>query len=266
MQILNNSVNAWANNMVAEAEARQQREYAQQERRAMEQARREEAEQAARVRAAEAARDRAAEAARVKAERQRVVASREALITNFPDGKTPLSYQAKENSEVYFFVYSHQPSSFEDNFPEIYISNVFSVSKFSDGTWPFKIRLMENIVKTNKGLPLILSGYYLSENEAEQQQQGFVNEANRCGFSVNTIQYTSKKASSPTSVKTDYWGEPGTGEKKETPAKQNEIDFWGNPVKKTSGNEEKKSGDSKTPSSPVKKEVKVDFWGNPIKE
>lgn len=190
----------------------------------------------------EAEERREAAAAEARANKRLLVSNRKTLIAQFPDCKTPLSYEAKGASDVYYFVYSYQAASIENDRPAIYISNVFSLAKYGDGTWPLKASLMENIAKNNQGLNLILSGYYLDKNEANQKQQLLLNGANDYGFAVNNINYVNKKSTSTS---------------------ESSIDYWGNPVKK-----ENQQGSLETPNSqePAKPKPKTDYWGNPIKE
>jgi|GEM_PF-6867205 len=205
---------------------------------------------------------REAAAAEVRATKQTMVNNRLALLAKYPDGKTPLSSQAKDASEVYYFVYRCvQAANPETNAAPLFVSNVFALSKYSDGTWPFKASLMQKISKANQGLEHILSGYYLTKNEAELKRQNFLDGAKGNAFSVSNITYENKSSAAATSS-TDEWGNPIKGAELKTntePVKNNDADFWGNPVKK---------GTQQT-TTPAKKETpgsKVDFWGDPVKE
>lgn len=176
------------------------------------------------------------EAAAAKARWLELISNRKKLITKFPDGKTPLSSQPKTVKEVFFFVYSHEPSAIESNNPVLHVSNVFSLPRYEDGTWQFKTGLMENIQKTVKGLNLTLSGFYTDKASATDQQQYLLSKAGNYGFTLKSISYTSKKVS-PASGETDYWGNPNTGTKTKTDQTTNsnkqdvKLDFWGNPIK-----------------------------------
>ena len=181
-------------------------------------------------------------AAELRAEKARLIAARKIFVSKLPNGKTPLSYQEKEAKEVYFFTYSYQTTALEEAAPLIFISNVFTVVKYGDGTWPFKSNLINNIAKTNKGLDLILSDYYISKTIAEEQQQLFVRAANSYNFSVQPITYISKITTANSDSNTDFWGNPTKGGTKQSP-----------------NTTEKKSATT-TPKA------KFDYWGNPIKE
>ena len=217
---IGSALTQWGDQMQAENEARAQRQ----------QEREEEDER------------RQAAAAVVKANKQKLVNNRKSLIAKFPDSKTPLSYEVKDVTEIYYFVYSYQAAAIGGDAPVIYISNEFSLAKYTDGTWPFKASLIEKIAKTNKGLDFTLSGYYLTQIEAAEQKQLFINSANEYGFIVNKISYASKKSSETSS---------GT------------VDYWGNPIKKT---EQQPAANSPSIQEPVKSKPNLDYWGNPIKE
>ncbi len=180
-------------------------------------------------------------AAELRAEKARLIAARKIFVSKLPNGKTPLSYQEKEAKEVYFFTYSYQTTALEEAAPLIFISNVFTVAKYGDGTWPFKSNLINNIAKTNKGLNLILSDYYISKTIAEEQQQLFVRAASSYNFSVQSITYISKITTANSDSNTDFWGNPTKGgtkqaantteKKSATTTPKAKFDYWGNPIK-----------------------------------
>ncbi len=219
------------NQLGAEAEAQRQREA-----------------QAAAIRQQEQARKAAAEA-EIRAKQKQLIASRRGLIAKYPDGKTPLSSNAAEANEVYFFTYSCLESTIETNTPVIYISNTFSIAKYADGTWPFKSNLMENITKAVGVQNLKLSGFYMSKNKADEQQQYLLNGARVYGFSVKEMFYSGKKASANSGAPLlDYWGNPiKTEQEQQTPqtnqvqqqaTNQPQLDYWGNPINGTAANQE----------------------------
>jgi len=166
----------------------------------------------------------------------RLVENRKATIAKFPDGKMPLSAVSRKTDEVYFFIYSCDEQSLEREAPEIYISNAFSVQKYSDDTWPFKNKLMEQIGKENKGINFKLSGFYLTQNEAEKQLQILLSSAYNYSFNVNTIIYNGQKAENKTNNENDFWGNKINNNTpdsiKEVPENNTQVDFWGNPIKK----------------------------------
>ncbi len=166
----------------------------------------------------------------------RLVENRKATIAKFPDGKMPLSAVSRKTDEVYFFIYSCDEQSLEREAPEIYISNAFSVQKYSDDTWPFKNKLIEQIAKENKGINFKLSGFYMSKFEAEQQLQILLSSAYNYSFNVNSIIYNGKQTEGKSNNENDFWGNKINNNTpdsiKEVPQNNSQVDFWGNPIKK----------------------------------
>ena len=181
----------------------------------------------------------------LEAKRQELIMNRKKLILKFPDGKTPLTHEVKDSTKVYYFTYSYQPSTIEYNTATIYISNVFPLVKYSDGSWPSKANLLEDIAKRNTGLNLILSGYYLNKADAEYQRQTLVSGVKNYSFVVQSINYAGKKTEQTGDASTDFWGNP-TNVKVEEPATQS-------------------TPSSATPNTANPSNTEVDFWGNPIK-
>ena len=177
-------------------------------------------------------------AAEAKARWMQLIANRKKLIASFPDGKTPLSSQPKAIKEVFFFVYSHEPASIGNQNPVLHVSNVFSMTRHQDGTWPFKANLMEQVQKSAAGLSLTLSGFYTDKASALDQQQYLSSRAGEYGFILKSISHTPKKtAVASDSGETDFWGNANTDTKSTTNPKTSsdkaeaKVDFWGNPVK-----------------------------------
>jgi len=198
--------------------------------------------------------ERSAAAARLRAEkesaklkREQLIANRKAFFATYPVSKTPLSSQEGDQGNVYFFGYSYQQKDLENDVPQVHVSNIFSIAKYSDGTWPQKAGLTENVSRAVKINSVVLSGFYLSSADAETQQQAFFRKSDQLGFKINMIDYTAKKTEESIS-NTDFWGNPINSVAK-TPAKKAEEA----PV-------------SKAPEKKTVKEVELDFWGNPIKK
>ncbi|MCE3225466.1 MAG: hypothetical protein K0S32_17 [Bacteroidetes bacterium] len=114
---------------------------------------------------------------RMEAEAQRkAVAARKYLLSKFTDGNMPLSSQTPNTDEVYFFIYNHNPQYLESSSTVFFVSNVFSVQKYKDGTWPFRDKLSAQFPKMNfNGNPWTLCGFYSGKEEAETQRQYFMN-------------------------------------------------------------------------------------------
>ena len=174
-----------------------------------------------------------------RAEKKRqLVKLRKDFITGY-SAKMPLSAQTHNISEVYFFMFKCDETTLEANYPTIYLSNIFSVDKYADDTWPFMNAVMEKIGKTTKESKYKLAGYFSTRADADKKLQLFIDNCVEYGFTINDVMFNynnnSPKSSQINSAKTDFWG-----------------------------SSVKDSSDVKSPETNTK--PKTDFWGNPIKE
>ncbi|MEN9910379.1 MAG: hypothetical protein RLZZ540_3538 [Bacteroidota bacterium] len=207
-----------------------------------------------------------------KVEHDELVSNRKSMITNLPEGKMPLSSQTKNAKEVYFFMYSCDIYSLESN-PVIYMSNIFTIAKYADDTWPFKDRVMEKIAQTNKDRTYKLSGFYMTKEEAEGQLQQLVNKAYKYGFTIKNVFYMSSKATETANSNIDFWGNPTSKKveqsKTEIPNTKAKVEYddWGNPItNKTEQTKKAIPKKAEQPKTTATAKVEYDFWGNPIKK
>ncbi len=124
--------------------------------------------------------------------------------------------------------------------PEISISNVFSVSRFSDNSWPFKSQVIEKLGMKGSAADITLSGYYTSRTDAEASQRYLLSKARECAFTVSSINCSAIESAKIVTPVTDFWGNPNdktnnasvtTTPVKETISNKPKLDFWGNPIK-----------------------------------
>lgn len=174
-----------------------------------------------------------------------IVELRAKLFEQFADGGTPLSKHNIQQPQVYCFVYSIDPATLKETQPNLYISNVFPVAQYSDGTWPFKNTLVADIKKKTKTSGVVLMGYYTQKDLAEQMRNGLINLSPKAQLKALAIEYKGTEAKTST-TNTDFWGtETKTDSAKETQKTTN--DFW-ETGKKEANKETKKNND--------------DFWDN----
>ena len=74
---------------------------------------------------------------------------------------------------------------------------------------------MEDLEKKSNTPDLILAGYYDNKEDANEQQQTFVEITKGFNFDVEMISYIGKKTST-TTKNTDYWGNPVKSETSST--------------------------------------------------
>lgn len=128
-----------------------------------------------------------------------------------------------------------EPTS-QSGLPEIYISDVIIVSKFSDGTWPLKSKVLEKLNLSGDATGTVLSGYYNSQADAIEGQRYLAGKSKEYGFIVKSItvnNYAGAKALSPAN---DNFGKSASSGSNTAPAKEPvntkpKLDFWDNPIK-----------------------------------
>ena len=161
-------------------------------------------------------------------EKRLLTGIRKDLFSKFPEGKVPLSSSKVAANTLYYFVYAYDPAQIGTKQPLLYVSNVFAVNRYGDGTWPFKATFTNEIQKLTP-YSEVMHGYYVSEQDAESMRSGMQNIFQQSGGSVKSIVYKNKKTSSNSSsaASGDFWE---TGAKKEATEKKpvKKDDFWEN--------------------------------------
>lgn len=208
-----------------------------------------------------------------KESKDQLTSNRKSLLDKIPQATMPVYSQTKNASEVYFFIYSCDYFSLSNDNPMIYLSNIFTVGKYGDDTWPFIDKVKEKIALANKGFNYKLSGFYLTKEAADGELQELVNNAYKYDLTIKNVFCTYAKTK--TNSDTDFWGNKTTSKeqqvKTEVSKQQNtakaEYDDWGNPIAKKT-EQPKTTTAKKTSSSKATATTKVEYddWGNPIKK
>lgn len=163
-------------------------------------------------------------------ERRLLTGIRTDLFSRFKEGSLPLSSSKLSASTIYYFVYAYDPAQLGAKNPGLYVSNIFPVSRYSDGTWPFKTSITNDISKLTP-YGEVLHGYYTSQQEAAAMQKGLTDVFKKSGGSISAINYKGKKTTTTaTSGAADFW-ETGkkitdSSSKEKKPVKKD--DFWNN--------------------------------------
>ncbi|MBD1420583.1 hypothetical protein [Sphingobacterium chuzhouense] len=168
-----------------------------------------------------------------------IVELRTKLFEQFADGGTPLSKHRIQSPEVYCFVYSFPANGMNETSPNLYISNVFPVAQYSDGTWPFKNTLVTDIKKKIDAQSIVWMGYYTQKEMAEQMRSSLINLSQKAQLNPLGIEYKGTPAKA-TINNDDFWGTGESAAKatatpannktntKPTTTKKKEDDFWNN--------------------------------------
>lgn len=205
---------------------------------------------------------------------------RQNLVKSFPHGGTPLTSHKINESQVYMFAYIVDETTFPNQNANITISNVFTVYKYGDGTFPYANSVSNKLKDFGSG-KLVLVGYYLQKDQAEKMHTAFLNLARNSELTVNKFEFGLKAPSgtgnTTTNSKNDFWGEPLKEANKSTTTKSTNVeqmtprsteeDFWGAPVKTTPTNQTTPQSTSKpaTTKPATQQKSEEDFWGVPVK-
>ena len=220
--------------------------------------------------------EKAAETARYVAQRLEL---RNSLINDYSDGGVPLSSQKIGTKVLFYFTYIFDKNTIAESRPNISVSNIFSIFQYSDGTWPFKSSIQNDIKKIGESGAIILVGYFTTNELAEEARNNFLDIAGRTFFEVKPIVYNSKKNNS--TAGTDFWGDKPekpaeVGKATFRPGGMGDEDFWETgqyrkKIKEESKKEEAKKAETKKPTTkqpktkktePKKMTPKDDFWNN----
>ena len=174
-------------------------------------------------------------------EKLRIINSRKEVISRIPKATMPLSHPVVRNNEVYFFAYHATAANLESNGSEISLTNVFAVSKYSDGSWPLQNRLIDKVASSTKYSGIQLSGYYSTRSEAEAARNNLITQTRTVAINTVQIQYSEKAVAHN--------------------SKGGSSDFWETSYKK----QDNSNSDTNTPTEEKPAKPVLDFWDNPVK-
>lgn len=109
-----------------------------------------------------------------------LISQRHTILDAFSDNDpVPLSTTKVGASKIYYFIYATDPATIDTKKTTVYVSNVFEIRQYKDGTWPYQSSLeseFNNLTPFNE----VLHGYYLNAADAESMRTEFIN-----GFRMN---------------------------------------------------------------------------------
>ncbi len=126
-----------------------------------------------------------------KENRQRIINNRSIIINKFNAKDIPLSSREKA-SKIYYFIYSFENNNLNQEYgPTVYVSNVFEIGTFNDGTRAYTSTVKNEIINLTP-FNEVLHGYYYSEVEAETIRKSFIELLKNNGVSIINISYKGK--------------------------------------------------------------------------
>lgn len=124
------------------------------------------------------------------------IEQRHLILDTFSNNTSiPLASSKVGTDRIFYFVYGIDQSTIDQRSTVVYVSNVFEIAKYNDGTWPYQSQINEEL---NLLIPFtpILNGYYTSLEEAELMRNEFVISFNNNeGVAVKEFEYNGKPAS-----------------------------------------------------------------------
>lgn len=152
------------------------------------------------------------------------------LFESFPNGGLPLSSHKIEANNVYMFAYIADKNQIAQEFANVSVSNVFSIARYSDGTFPYKTSILDKLKGRGQG-EIVMVGYYTDEQVAIKMHTSFTNLAQKT--TINTIPFTVKSDTRSNEVKNmtdDFWenGKKPEKQKIEKQKVEKKSDFWDN--------------------------------------
>ncbi|MDT8411253.1 MAG: hypothetical protein RQ875_02225 [Vicingaceae bacterium] len=156
-----------------------------------------------------------------KAEEKRIAEAKMAIkntrlnfLKNYPTGELPLSSTKSVGNNLYYFVYSFKEADLENLSANIYVSNIFALGKYPDGTWPMRTKV-EQQIKNLTSLDEVIVGPFYTLSEAQNVYSGFSENLKKINLNSNLVDYDGFNAHKETegtlsqpSVKLDFWGTP----------------------------------------------------------
>lgn len=164
--------------------------------------------------------------------------NRKTALAEFPAKDIPLGSQEKAAS-IYYFIYAYDNSINNEDGAVVYVSNVFEIGRYKDGTRVYTAALKNDVARLTP-FAEVLHGYYYTEQEAEELRQALISVLQDTGVAIKNIDYMGKPAAINDAAK--------------------EEDFWGE-TKKTQSTAPAKVNTTKPTEQPrEEKKSKKDFW------
>ncbi|MDI6033222.1 hypothetical protein QLS91_09070 [Flavobacterium sp. LB2P84] len=154
------------------------------------------------------------------------------LLQAFPNGGLPLSSHNIDASNVFMFAYIFDKNQIAQEFANVSVSNVFTIARYSDGTFPYKTSILDKLKGLGHG-EIVMVGYYTDELTAKKMHASFTNLAQKNAITVTPFTVKSSADSNETKAKPttdDFWENGKKPEKQKTEKQKPEkkTDFWDN--------------------------------------
>jgi hypothetical protein len=120
------------------------------------------------------------------------ISNRKTALAEFPAKDIPLGSKEKAAS-IYYFVYAFDNTINNEYGATVYVSNVFEIGKYNDGTLPYTANIKNEITNLTP-FEEVLHGYYYTKEEAEELRQTLISILSNNGVTINEVNYKGKPA------------------------------------------------------------------------
>ncbi|RXK80905.1 hypothetical protein [Filimonas effusa] len=203
------------------------------------------------------------EAARQKElAKEQNIQMRTTLFAEFKPKEIPLSSSPEKANQLFYFIYAYDAANVRQDNITVFISNVFEIGRYADGTWPFRNTISTEI-KSLTPFSETMHGYYYSREDAEKMRQSFTEmlQANN-GVSIKEVSYKGKPAAANAGTTADFWD---TGKSK-TSAGENANSTKSSTEKSAATKPAAaKTGTTQQASKLASPKKTGDFWGESAK-
>ncbi|RKS03260.1 hypothetical protein [Flavobacterium sp. 102] len=124
-------------------------------------------------------------------ERLRKISNRSIIINKYQPKEIPLSSREKA-PKLFYFIYAFDNANLNQEYgAAVYVSNVFEIGTFNDGTRAYTSTVKKEIEFLTKYTET-LHGYYYTADEAEKLRQSFISLLQDNGVAIYNISYKGK--------------------------------------------------------------------------
>ena len=159
-----------------------------------------------------------------------ILEMRNELFKRFPDGSPPDQQLKIQNKIIYFFAYITEKNKIEETKPIVTVTNIFPVSKFDDGTFPYKVSIMNKLTGIAAG-NINLTGFFESSERAEEIRKVFIKLAESSQLTVKQFQLKTNSTSASNTNKTiagDFWENGKNTDSSQLKKQPKKDTFWEN--------------------------------------
>ncbi|QNM85972.1 hypothetical protein H9W90_02320 [Polaribacter pectinis] len=213
----------------------------------------------------------------------KLVKNRKLTLTRMPGFKYPSFLTNNSSTSVFFFAMIANEEKLKEDLPEIKITDIVEVARYSDGTWPSENTFKEKMTKYGS-YDVRIFGAFTNYNIASKKLEQLIKGLAENGVKIKLVNaakdfIVEKRENSTTSTgSNNFWGKSISDDKKEikkaipkkdvsnTTKKESNLKengFWGKSITLETKKDSLLSKKEKAQKKKITK--KKDFWGKSIK-